>query len=315
MSAVLPPTGPLLGFPFSGQSKEASPSNAVPAVQSPILSPTFRYGQKRKLSHDDDSDDEMVGSPESSPAFGTRNLAPLPQQHQHHSAIQSVFLNSPHNSAHHHSASKRARTEIIGRPLPLSRQLESLSAQALKAIICSLADKHAYLVNEVSSMAPTPTVSSSLELLARHLDRISSAFPYKGDPAGDYAYIRVRPHITEFLDAVSDYTPHFLPPREQQVGNCLQFLDGVTSLVHRLPEWRADANNALKHAAYDELSRAWSLAVREALKRANGIVLEYGGWREKIAKHNESAAGRLQSAVDAVDQGLGNAGRRFGRFF
>ncbi|KAK9236487.1 Cut8 six-helix bundle-domain-containing protein [Lipomyces kononenkoae] len=313
MSAVLPPTGPLLGFPFSGQSKEASPGPTVPAVQSPILSPTVRYGHKRKLSHDDDSDDEMLGSPESSPAFGPRSLAPLPQLH--HNAIQAGFLNSPHNASHHHSASKRARTEIIGRPLPLSRQLESLDARALKSIICLLADKHAYLVEEISSMAPTPTVSSSLELLARHLDRISSAFPYKGDPAGDYAYIRVRPHITGFLDAVGDYTPHFLPPREQQVGNCLQFLDGVTSLVHRLPDWRADANNALKYAAYDELSRAWSLVIREALKRANGIVLEYGGWREKIGKHNESAGGRLQSAVDAVDQGLGNASRRFGRFF
>ncbi|KAK9326258.1 Cut8 six-helix bundle-domain-containing protein [Lipomyces orientalis] len=313
MSAVLPPTGPLLGFPFSGQSKEASPGPTAPTVQSPILSPSFSYGQKRKLSHDDDSDDEMVGSPDSSHALAARNLAPLPQQH--HNAVHSGFLSSPQPAVHHHNASKRARTEIIGRPLPLSRQLESLDARALKAIICSLADKHAYLVDEISSMAPTPTVTSSLELLSRHLDRISSAFPYKGDPAGDYAYIRVRPHVAEFLDAVSDYTPHFLPPREQQVGNCLQFLDGVTSLVHRLPEWRADANNALKHAAYDELSRAWSLVVREALKRANGIVLEYGGWRDKIAKHNESAGGRLQSAVDAVDQGLGNAGRRFGRFF
>lgn len=203
------------------------------------------------------------------------------------------------------SLAKRARTEIIGRPLPLSRQLETLDPRALKAIICQLADKHRYLADEISNMAPAPTVHSSLEILTRYSDRISAAFPYKCDTAGDYAYLRVRPQVSEFLDAVSDYTPHFLPPREQQVGNCLQFLDGVTALVHKLPEWNTEGNNMLKHTAYDELSRAWALVVREALKRANGIVLEYGGWRDKIAKHNEAAGGRLVRAAQTVEEGLG----------
>ncbi|KAK9469845.1 Cut8 six-helix bundle-domain-containing protein [Lipomyces arxii] len=296
MSAVLPPSGPLFGFPFSA-SQASSPAQTI-QQQTPV-STGFKYGQKRKLSHDDDSDDEMLGSPEPSPSLVSRPLAPLNHHNNHHNLHH---LEVAHYNGHH-LPGKRARTEIIGRPLPLSRQLESLDAQTLKSIICALADKHSYLSEEISSMAPTPTVSASLELLSRSLDRVSTSFPYKGDAAGDYAYLRVRPHITEFLDTVSDYTPHFLPPREQQIGNCLQFLDGVTTLVHRLPEWRAEANNAMKHSAYDELARAWSLVVREALKRANGVFLQYGGWREKIAKHNESAGGLLQSAVNALDNG------------
>ncbi|KAK9456201.1 Cut8 six-helix bundle-domain-containing protein [Dipodascopsis uninucleata] len=307
MSAVLPPSGPLLGFPFNNQAIE-SPGAASPVTiaATPQLSPNIRFGQKRKLCQDDDSDEEMVGSPDASPLFGARSLVASPH----------VGINFNHQSlAMHGFQPKRARTEIIGRRLPLSRQLEFLDVRTLKMLICNLAEKHPYLTEEISHMAPTPNVSSSLDLLSKHLDRIESAFPYKGDQTGDYAYLRVRPHITEFLDAVSDYTPNFLPPEEQQAGNSLQFLDGVTSLVHKLPSWRTESNNSMKHTAYDELARAWSLAVREALKRANGIVLEYGGWREKLAKHNEMAEGRLQSAVDVIEEGLGNHGRRFNRFF
>ncbi|KAK7202669.1 nuclear envelope protein Cut8 [Myxozyma melibiosi] len=302
MSAVLPLAGPHVGFPFSTQLRESGP-------ESPTQHQS-RIGQKRK-THDYDSDDEMVSSPEgTSPSF---TASAHDYAHQHASPISHHSHSRPHASL-----PKRARTEIIGRPLPLARQLETLDARALKAIICQLADKHVYLSDEISGMAPVPTVHSSLELLTRYFDRISGAFPYKCDPAGDYAYLRVRPQISEFLDAVSDYTPHFLPPREQQVGNCLQFLDGVTTLVHKLPDWTTEANNSLKHAAYDELSRAWALVVREALKRANGIVLEYGGWRDKIEKHNQAAGGRLERAAQTVEEGLsGHNQRRIvpGRFF
>ncbi|KAK9448397.1 Cut8 six-helix bundle-domain-containing protein [Limtongia smithiae] len=317
MSAVLPPAGPLHGFPFAAQSKEAS-SPPSPPVQSPQYPSTFRTGQKRKLSHDDSSDDEMACSPETSPALASRPIGAVPAMHYaadlHYPHHQS-HLHHPIHSSHAAVLTKRARTELVGRPLSLARQLEPLDTQSLKQLLCRLAEKHVYLADEIAGMAPLPSVPASLELLNRYFDRILAALPYKGDPAGDYAYLRVRPHVAEFLDVVSDYTTHFLPPREQQAGTCLQFLDGVTALVHRLPVWTSEVNNAPKHAAYDELSRAWALAVREALKRANGIMLEYGGWREKIAKHDEQAGGRLHSAVVAVDQALASSPRRATRYF
>ncbi|KAK9478949.1 Cut8 six-helix bundle-domain-containing protein [Lipomyces japonicus] len=283
MSAVLPPSGPLLGFPFSSPGRDSSQPS------SPHISASVRQGHKRRHG-DDDSDDEMAVAPDTSPVVPARTL-------EH---------------------AKRARKEIIGRPLPLSRQLEPLDARSLKNLLCTLVDKHQFLADEINSMISAPTVNSSLEILNKLVLQINDAFPYKGDPTGDYAFLRVRPHITEFLDAVSDYTPHFLPPREQQIGNSLQFLDGVTGLVERLPTWQSGSNNYLKHAAFEELSRAWCLVIREALKRAGGIVLEYGGWRDKIGMHDEASGGRLHDAVAAVEQGLGESNlspRRFGRVY
>ncbi|KAK9462768.1 Cut8 six-helix bundle-domain-containing protein [Lipomyces oligophaga] len=334
MSAVLPFSSPHVGFPLFGQPKESPPSSpsasaagpSAPAtgqtsLQSPLSPLPRSSGFKRKISHDDDSDDEMVSSPESYSAYDFPDLATAVASssrvpHLHHNQVHTSqhphSSSSNHQHRHpnshyqlHHGHAKRARTGIISKPLPLNRRLEILDPRELRSLIHTLVTKHSYLADEVSSLAPIPTLSTSLDYLNRSFNRITDSFPYKCDPLGDYAFMRVRPHVSEFLSAVSDYTQNFLPPREQQIATSLQFLDGVTNLVARLPEWTSPANNSFKHIALDELSRAWTLVIQEALKRANGIYLEYGGWREKIAKHNVHADNRLLAAVQALESGLG----------
>ncbi|KAK9474103.1 Cut8 six-helix bundle-domain-containing protein [Dipodascopsis tothii] len=305
MSAVLPPNPAVLGFAFTSQ-KDVAPGAHAPSA-----------ALKRK--HDDDDDDEMTcGSPVSSPPLAQRTL---PERRR----------TAPV------AAKKRMRTEVLGRPLPLHRVLDSLDTKALKALVTSLSEKHPFLAQEINAIVPPPAVNGSLALLQRSFEAIPAAFPYKGDHTGDYAYFRVRPFISDFIALLADYTPHFLPPVEQQAGNSLQFLDGVTALVHRLPEWKTAGHNYHKHNTYDELARAWVVALREAGKRAGGVMLLYGGWLDKVQKHNELAGGRLHPAVAAAEDelaGLGAAApaqapappalgaavgspspRRFGRYF
>ena len=106
------------------------------------------------------------------------------------------------------------------------------------------------------------------------------------------------------LEALNDFTPHFLPPNETQATQSLSFLDGATNILHRLPNWDGFQNNLHKQDAYEEMSKAWALVLREAAKRAGGIQLQYGGWDQKLRQHNQQSGGKLQDAVDELSNVL-----------
>lgn len=205
-----------------------------------------------------------------------------------------------------HRTIKKLRSNVVqGRPLPLSRLLESVDTQALRNMLQSMCDRHPELAKEVAELAPRPTVQSALETLRNYENSYRAAFPYGGSPAGDYAHNRVRPAMMELLDALSDYTPHFLPPNEGQTAVSLSFLDGATEMVHRLPDWDNPLHNQPKQTAYEEIGKAWILVIQEAAKRGAGICLQYGGWETKLARHNEHSGGRLDQAVAQMRQTLG----------
>jgi len=134
---------------------------------------------------------------------------------------------------------------------------------------------------------------------------MQSSFPFGGNQSSDYAYNRVRQHLFNLLDALSDFTPHFLPPNETNTAQSLNFLDGATNLIHRLPNWDSFQNNMTKQNAYEEMAKAWSMVLKEAGKRAGGIQLQYEGWDKKIVKHSQDSGGKLQPAVDHLQAILG----------
>ena len=220
--------------------------------------------------------------------------------------------NSPHLSSHHLSpqsthrhSSKRVRAEVIGRPLSLPRLLETLDTESLRNMLQSICTRHPSIGTEVENTAPKPSVSSALNVLKNYESALQSSFPFGDDTGSDYAYNRVRQALMNLLDALADFTPHFLPPNETQASQALGFLDGATEIVHRLPEWNSYQNNLHKQNAYEEISQAWTLAIREAAKRAGGIQLQYGGWDQKILKHNQQAGGKLQGAVHELKANIG----------
>ena len=242
-------------------------------------------GRKRK-AEDDESyesgslDDRMSASPSDSPAISHR---PLPTQRQ----------------------IKRARSGPAGRPLSLPRLLETLDADAMRTVLQSICERHPALGSEVVHTAPRPTVASALEVLKRYDSSLRSSFPFGGRPSSDYAYNRVRQPLMDLLEAMNDFTPHFLPPNEPQTSLSLSFLDGATEIINRLPTWDSGQNNMHKQNAYEEISKAWTLVIREAAKRGGGIQLQYGGWDQKLGKHNQEANGKLQEALNELSASLG----------
>lgn len=235
--------------------------------------------RKRKAEDDDPPQDERMSasSPSSSPTVPARSI---PTQRQN----------------------KRLRSGVIGRPLALPRLLETLDADSLRGVLQSICARHLSIGSEVENTAPRPSVSSALGVLKRYETNLQASFPFGGDPTSDYAYNRVRQALLNLLEALADFTPHFLPPNETQASQSLGFLDSATDIIHRLPNWSTFQNNLHKENAYEEISRAWTLVIREAAKRAGGAHLQYGGWDQKILKHNQHAEGKLQDAVDELNK-------------
>lgn len=254
-----------------------TPYAAVSMAHSSMIS-----GRKRKASEDEDLrlDDRMSASPSNSPNITSRQFTP-------------------------NRSIKRARSGMVGRPLPLPRLLETLEIHSLRDALRKICEHHPSIGAEVVKSTPRPSVSAALNVLKNYEDTLRSSFPFGGSSASDYAYNRVRQPLMALLEALDDFLPHFLPPNEPQTAQSLGFLDAATEVVHRLPNWESFQNNQHKQNAYDEISSAWAMVLREASKRAGGMQLQYEGWDKKLEKHNQQSNGKLQEAMDELRSILG----------
>lgn len=235
--------------------------------------------QRKRKAEDDGHDDSMMVSPQNSPAFAARPLA---------------------------RPSKKFRAnEVTGRPLVLPRLLETLDAESLRSVLQTLCERHPQIGAEVVASAPRPSVSATVDVLLQYQDKLREAFPFGGNAGSDYAYNRVKQQLNELIDALTDYTPHYLPPNENQTTVSLDYLDHATKVIHELPDWDSQSHKHHKDNAYDEISRAWALVISEASKRGGGFQLHSGGWDQRISKHNEQSGGRMQVAVNALGSNLG----------
>lgn len=231
-------------------------------------------GRKRKA--DDDGDETM--SPQSSPAISSRALS---------------------------RPSKKARSnELIGRPLSLPRLLETLDTEQLRTVLERICERHLDIGNEVVAGAPRPTVSAALDLLEGYMTKLTATVPY-GESSPEYTYFRVKEPLVALIDALFDFTPQFLPPIETQPNKSLQFLNGATVLIHKLPDWEPQAYRHHKENAYEEISKAWALVINEASKRGGGFNLHSGGWDQTLSEHNEQSGGRLVGAINAMQNNVG----------
>ncbi|KAJ5281548.1 Tethering factor for nuclear proteasome sts1 [Penicillium angulare] len=247
-----------------------------------IMSTPSSYTSRKRKADDDgnDHDGRMSASPTNSPAFTPRQLP--------------AFRNY-----------KRTRPNVSGRPLSLPRLLETLDTDALRSVVRTMCERHPQLADEVAQTSPRPSVSSTLQVLRNYQATLQSSFPLGGSTESDYAYNRVRQPLTNLLEALSDFTPNFLPPNEPQPSVSLSYLDGATDIIHALPRWSTPQNNIERDSAYDEICKAWVLVIREAAKRGGGIQLQYGGWDQKLAKHNQTSGGKLQGAINELGSNLG----------
>jgi protein Cut8 len=241
---------------------------------------TMSSGRKRKATDElQDDDTRMSQSPSSSPSLSN-------------SQLPSRVI-------------KRPRKNLSGRPLALPRLLETLSAEDMRTVLRQICDSHPDIAAEVLTSAPRPSAQSTLSVLQTYENNLRQAMPFGVRESSEYAYNRVKQHLLSLLDALKDFTPQFLPPHETQTSVSLEYLDAVTEMVHRLPNWESYAQNRHKYEAYEELAKAWATVVREAGKRAGGFQLQLGGWDHKLQRHNAMSGGKMEDAVQEMRHSLG----------
>lgn len=233
---------------------------------------------KRKRRAEDD-DDEMSVSPQNSPSPAQRQLARPPRKMQR-------------------------LPEPPSRTLPLPRLLETLDSTQLRTVLQTICERRPDIQEEVLSGAPRPTAANSLQVLESYRQKLTEAMPY-GHSSSDYAYYRVKQPLAALVNAIMDFTPQYLPPIENQASVSLMYLDGVTKIAHSMPNWDSQTYRHHKDHVYDELAKAWAMAISEAAKRGGGFTLHNEAWDQNLAKHNEQAGGRLQPAVHALASHVG----------
>lgn len=202
------------------------------------------------------------------------------------------------------SKKARAGNDMAGRPLSLPRLLETLDNTQLRTVLQKICERHPDIGQEVVTSAPRPSVASALEVLRVYQDKLRAAVPF-GQSSSDYTYFRVKQPLISLVDAISDFTPQFLPPVEPQTNISLQYLDGATKVIHDLPDWESQQYRHHKDNAYDEIAGAWAMVITEAAKRGGGFVLHTGGWDQRLAKHNQQSGGKLEQAMNAMATEVG----------
>ena len=174
----------------------------------------------------------------------------------------------------------------------------------MRQLLQNVCDQHPELQQEIVTKAPRPSIESTLSVLSKYEDDFREAFPLGNRPTSDYTYNRVRQHLLQLIDALRDFTPHFLPPQETQTALSFTYLDAVTNIIHRLPDWDTFQHQRYKNEAYDEIAKAWALVIREAAKRAGGFHLQFGGWDQKLVEHNQKSGGKMEEAVNELNAGF-----------
>ena len=248
-------------------------------IVAPVHTPSSRMNSRKRKADDDGPDESMSISPQDSPALAARPLA--------------------------RPTKKMKANEMTSRPLALPRLLETLDAESLRLVLQTICERHPQIGAEVVASAPRPSVSAAIDVLSKYQEKLREAFPYGGEVGSEYTYHRVKGQLTDLIDAVTDFTPHYLPPSETQTTTSLNYLDNATKFIHDLPEWDHQSHRHHKDDAYDEISKAWALVITEASKRGGGFQLHSGGWDQCLSKHNEQSEGRMQVAVNALGSHLG----------
>lgn len=193
---------------------------------------------------------------------------------------------------------------MFSRSLSLPRLLQTLGPEELRSVLHRLCELNPDLEHQIKAFSPRPSLDSTVRILRNYASDLESAIPL-GSRTSDYAYNRVRGHVTDLFTAVNDFTFHFLPPSESQTATSLDYLDNATEIINGVPRWTSPQYNLESDTIYEEISKAWILVIREAEKKGGGIHLRLGGWDQKLARHNHHSGGKLQDAMNELASRIG----------
>lgn len=195
---------------------------------------------------------------------------------------------------------KRSKTtRIVGQSLPVHRIIETLDHKSLQQLLQHAVASDPAVAQAVARMAPKPSPKDALALMRAKCSAVADNVPYKVDPASDYSYTRVKPHLSEFLSCLSDFILDILPPMDVDVVSACTMLDAITDMIHDLPDFANAEFQYTRAMAYEQLASLWVMVLdgeRVAAARAAAEL----DLLSRLQHHNDVAGGKFAPAVDVV---------------
>lgn len=191
---------------------------------------------------------------------------------------------------------------IQGQPLPIQRGLELMSKEQLQNVLMEVLKDHPQTQQMVSSriMGFNFSIEKCSELLKTKLEALYGSVPYSRsyemNSLDDYAFVRMKPYILEFLNCLIDCILDQIPPRVENLHTSLKFLDECTDMVTHLPRFQLASNNYYYDKCLEQVSYVWCTVIehiaRDVIMAFNDEAL-LGSWVQKLEVYNDLSNGML----------------------
>jgi hypothetical protein len=156
------------------------------------------------------------------------------------------------------------------------------------------------ITSEIVATSSKISVSEVIDILSFYERKIPQALPVGGIIGSDNAYDLAKPQFMDFLNALSDFTPLFLPPNENQPDISLKYLEDATEIIHRLPEWDSQLHRHHKNNAYAKISRAWGVVIN---KLSMGDTQYQESYRRLLEHHKVSGRRMVLPSIEISGDG------------
>lgn len=211
--------------------------------------------------------------------------------------------------ARRYNVSKRRphHASIRGQPLPLHRGLELMNKEQLQNVLVEVMKNYPLSQELVQNKLAVCNFSiDKCELLLREkLQSLHESIPYNRshdtNSLNDYAFIRMKPHILEFLNCLVDCVLDRIPPRVDNLHESLKFLDMATDMAVRLPRFQLASNNYYYDKCLEQLACVWCTVMEHI---ASDVIMTVNdapllrSWVEKLEVYNELSHGILTKTLN-----------------
>lgn len=227
-------------------------------------------------------------------------------------ASEDATVGNSGSSARPRAVAKRrtAVSGIQGQPLPLSRALELMDRVSLQSTLLELVKLHPEIQTTFMALQPpTRNLDQYVTLLQGKLEQIYANLPYSrlrdrlpddnGEGLNDYAFVRVKSFVIEFLDCLVDCLLESIPPQAQNPLQSLKLLDTATALLTQVPNFSTASNNYYKNVCYEQVSEIWTTVIRQVTGDITFFTTTSNilDWLQVLQNHNENSHGRLQKPL------------------
>lgn len=185
---------------------------------------------------------------------------------------------------------KRRNPEVVGQRLSLDRILETLDRNGLCQLIENIVTEHPEISQEVANLSPEVTPEAALSVLKTKLNSITSNMPYKVPPSSDYSFLRVKAHVVDFFQALSDYTLSYMLPVETDSMKAIHFLlEILTDIFCKLPPFQAIEFKYYHQLTIDKFNSILMDTISQFIneRKQNILLIMNEDLLEKFGKVNE----------------------------